>query len=662
MGKPHLNRRRLLAGFAVAASVFTVAAMSTPAVAAPSRHQITGSAPKWLGKAKALGATPAASRVGFGLLLNMRNADKAEATLQSVSDPDSANYGNWLTDAQFRAQFAPSASDVSAVQKWLRAQGFSVDKTLTSGMYIEASGSAAQVEKTFGTSMKNYSYLGQTVHTNIGNLSFPTDAPAAVLNAVGGVLGIDQGSQVHVKGDTEPGPPDGARFGVQPCSAYYAQKVATDQPEAYGKHQPYAVCGYSPQQYQSAYGESDLIRHGIDGRGVTVAITDAYAAPTILFDAQKYNRVHNQPAFKPGQFRQIIPGPNDFQNVDECGGNGWYGEETLDVEAVHAMAPGSKVVYVGATDCLSGLDNAWAETIDSHVADIITNSWGNATDDITLLGEDVVQFYQQFSMEAALTGITVNFSSGDAGDETSGGAEPAAKTVDFPADLPYVTGVGGTSVGIGSHGQWLWEYGWQSAYSTLTDGAWDPAPPGDYVSGGGGGTSVIFRQPFYQKGKVPDSIAKFFGNTRMRAVPDISMPGDPNTGFLVGETQVFPDGTYWDQYRIGGTSLSSPLLAGVVAVASQAAHHKLGFVNPAYYKLLNSPALHDIVAPKSPVAQVRTNFTNSVDNSDGKTFILQTVDVQSSLIHSKRGYDDETGVGTPNGPLFFLALPFAARH
>src|SRR5690349_22214080 len=102
MGKPLIGRRNLIAGLAVAASTFTVAAMATPAVAAPSRHQINGSAPKWLGKARALGATPAASRVGFGLLLNLRNADKAEATLQSVSDPDSPNYGNWLTDAQFR--------------------------------------------------------------------------------------------------------------------------------------------------------------------------------------------------------------------------------------------------------------------------------------------------------------------------------------------------------------------------------------------------------------------------------------------------------------------------------------------------------------------------------------------------------------------------------
>jgi subtilase family serine protease len=318
------------------------------------------------------------------------------------------------------------------------------------------------------------------------------------------------------------------------------------------------------------------------------------------------------------------------------------------------MAPGAKVVYVGATDCVTGLDEAWAATIDSHVADVITNSWGNDTDDITLLGTDVVQFYQQFSTEAALTGITVNFSSGDAGDQTAGGTDLPSKTVDFPADLPYVTGVGGSSVFIGSHRQWLGEYGWQSAYSTLTNGAWTPAPPGTYSSGGGGGTSQLFTQPFYQIGKVPASISEYYGSTPMRAVPDIAMDGDPNTGMIVGETQVFPDGTYWDQYRIGGTSLSSPLLAGVVAVANQVHHHPLGFINPLYYRLLGTSALHDIVAPTSPVAQVRTDYTNFLDNSQGKFWRLQTVDVQSSTLHDTTGYDDETGVGTPHGPAFFF--------
>ena len=583
----------------------------------------------------------------------MRNQAGAEAKLQAISDPTSASYGQWLSTAAFDSNYAPANSDVSAVQSWLRSQGFHVTDTLPSGMLVQASGSVAQVEQTFGTQVNNYSYQGTTVHANATALSLPSGTPAAVTGVIAGVVGIDQGSTLKQPADTEPGPPDGARYGVQPCSDYYGQKTAYDKPAAYGAHQPYVVCGYVPQQYQSAYGETSLLNSGVTGRGVTVAITDAYAAPTIYQDAQKYNQVHHQPQFTRGQFSQITPGPNGYDNVDECDAQGWYGEETLDVEAVHAMAPGANIVYVGASDCLSGLDDAWASAIDNHVADVITNSWTDGTDDINLLGSDYVAFYQQFSLEAALTGITVNFSSGDDGDHTAGGTDLASKTVEFPADLPYVTGVGGTSVEIGSRGQWLNEYGWQSAYSTLTNGAWTPAPPGPYSSGGGGGTSQLFTQPFYQVGRVPSSISRYYGRTPMRAVPDISMPGDPNTGFEVGETQVFPDGTYWDQYRIGGTSLSSPLMAGVVAVADQLNRRPLGFINPLYYRLLGTNAVHDIIAPRRPVAEVRTDYNNLLDPSDGFLIRLRTTDVQSSTLHDTPGYDDETGVGTPNGPSFF---------
>jgi subtilase family serine protease len=608
-----------------------------------------------------VGATASTERVNFGLLLKMRNSAAAAAQIQQVSDPASSGYGHWLTNAQFIAKYAPAASDVRAVQGWLKSQGFALTSTLPSGMYVTASGTAAQVEKTFATTLKNYSLDGKTVRANTTALSLPTTTPAAVTAVVDGVLGVDQGTSLKTPTDTLPGPPAGARYGVAPCSNYFGQKIATAQPKAYGAHQPYAVCGYAPDQLQSAYGETSLLNRGINGTGVTVAITDAFAAPTIVQDTAKYNQVHHQPQFKKGQFTQFTPAPDGYDLVDECGGNGWYGEETLDVEAVHAMAPGAKIVYVGAADCSTGLDDAWASTIDNHVADIVTNSWTDGVDDLADLGQDYIDFYQQFSTEAALTGVTVNFSSGDDGDHTAGGTDLSAKTAEFPADLPYVTGVGGTSVEIGNKGQWLGEYGWQSSYSALTNGAWTPAPPGVYSSGGGGGTSQLFAQPFYQKGVVADSISKFYGSTPMRSVPDIAMPGDPNTGMIVGETQTFPDGTYWDQYRIGGTSLSSPLMAGVLAVAEQYSKHPLGFVNPLYYSLLNGKGLHDEVAPKSPVSEVRTNFANSVDNSAGKTYQLQTIDVQSSTLHDTRGYDDETGVGSPDGPAFFTAMAKAAR-
>jgi subtilase family serine protease len=654
-------RRAVLASAVGSAAVIGAVVAVVPASASSSgpesaRHYLAGSTPRWLSKAHSVGKTSSTERVGFGVLLGMRDLAGAQATLKAISEPGSASYGDWLSNSAFDARYAPAKGTVTAVQDWLRGQGFAVTQTLRSGMYVTASGTAAQVEKVFGSSLENFSYQGETVRANTSELSLPAATPASVSGAIAGIVGIDQGSAIKKPAETLPGPPPGERYGVQPCSAYYGQKIATTMPSAYGAKQPYAVCGYGPTQYQSAYGETPLLRAGVTGKGVTVAITDAYASPTILADAQKYSKVYGQPGFTSGQFKQITPSANGYDQESACGPQGWYGEETLDVEAVHAMAPGAKVVYVGAADCGSGLDNAWASAIDNHVADVITNSWSDGTDDISLLGESYVQFYVQFSLEAALTGITVNFSSGDGGDLTAGGTKLANKSVGFPSDVPYVTGVGGTSVEIGSKGQWLAEYGWQNSYSTLTKGAWSPAVPGTYSSGGGGGTSVLFAQPFYQVGKVATSVSEYFGKTPMRAVPDISAAGDPNTGFEVGETQKFSNGTYWSQYRIGGTSLSSPLIAGVVAVADQYTHHSLGFINPLYYDLIGTAALHDIVTPKSPVAQVRTDYTNFLDSSKGYLYRLQTIDVQSSTLHDTKGYDDETGVGTPNGPCFFNGL------
>jgi subtilase family serine protease len=661
MRSTNSSGRRIVAALGAGATILALASIAQPASAATARHAVKGSKPTWLAKAKDHGALAKSTKVSFGVLLSLRNQSQATATLKKISDPSSASYGKWLTNAQFNASYAPSASDVSAVRTWLRSQGFSVGSTFQSGLYVGATGTTAQVDKAFGTTLHSYTYKGKSVHANTSALSLSSSTPAAVASVIAGLTGLDQGSALKKPASTVlPGPPDGFRTGVQPCSTYFGQKVATDKPKAYGSRAPYAVCGYYPNQLQSAYGETSLLKHGIDGRGVTVAITDAFAAPTMLFDANHYSSLHGQPQFRNGQYREIRPA--QFNVADPVDAQGWYGEEALDVESVHGMAPGAKVVYVAGADDGDGLNLAWAQTIDNHVANIVTNSWGNDNDDVAELGQSQVNFFTEFSLEAALTGITDNFSSGDDGDETLGGANPADRTVDFPADEPFVTGVGGTSVQIGKNGQWDGEHGWSNSYSQLDGNTWAPAPPGDYSSGGGGGTSVLFAQPFYQRGVVPGSLSKLNGKTPMRVVPDISMPGDPNTGIRVGETQVFPDGTYYDEYRIGGTSVASPLLAGVVAVADQRAGRSLGFINPLYYALSGSSALHDLVAPKHPVTQVRTDFTNGIDKSDGLTFQLETIDSQGGSLLDTKGYDNETGVGSPNGPKFFDALARLARR
>jgi len=458
-------------------------------------------------------------------------------------------------------------------------------------------------------------------------------------------------------------PPDAAFVNAPPCSKFWGEKTATGLPalpSSYATTVPYVPCGYVGSQLRGAYTAGGALPQGVDGRGVTVAITDAYASPTISTDITTY-AARNHDAAWGSHFSQIVPsstrfGYDDTVNGDQCGEQGWYGEETLDVEAVHAMAPAASVLYVGASSCLDGdLLKALNKIVDGHKADIITNSWGGSNEIIDPVLLDV---YNGVFVQAAVEGIGVFYSSGDDGDEVDNNGERA---VDLPASDPWVTAVGGTSIGIGRQNDYLFETGWGTSKVTLADGAWSDAPPGALVYGGGGGTSRLFAQPAYQRGVVPSSISNYFATgTPGRAVPDIAAIGDPQTGFLVGQTQTFPDGSVrYSEYRIGGTSLSSPVMAGIEALADDAAGHPHGFANPAIYRL-GSNAFHDVVNPTKTLAVVRVDYLNSVDDSDGFRTTLRTLN-QTQSIATRPGYDDVTGVGSPSGAAFVTGLGASRR-
>ncbi len=128
-----------------------------------------------------------------------------------------------------------------------------------------------------------------------------------------------------------------------------------------------------------------------------------------------------------------------------------------------------------------------------------------------------------------------------------------------------------------------------------------------------------------------------------------------NTAWLIGETQTFPDGSVkYSEYRIGGTSLSSPIMAGIMALADQAAGHQHGFANPLFYSLAGNAAFKDIVNPASTLAVVRTNYINGVDASGGLSYRLRTLN-QTLSLQTAPGYDDVTGLGTPTSA-FLSAL------
>jgi subtilase family serine protease len=394
------------------------------------------------------------------------------------------------------------------------------------------------------------------------------------------------------------------------------------------------------------------VARGDDGHGVRVGIVDAFASRTIFQDAQEYS-MRNDPAhvLQSSQFSQIVP-PGLFRarKSDPCDPQGWYGEETLDVEAVHAMAPGANIVYSGGVSCQdTDIDVALNNLVDGSLVDMVSNSYGD-------LGEDVPgairHEFDHIATQAAAQGIGLYFSSGDSGDESGNIRRPET---DFSADSAHVTAVGGTSLGVGKNGTTAVEQGWATTIVSQSGGAWLSAPPGDFLYGSGGGTSRRYAEPDYQRGVVPDALAFAWNHHGGRVVPDVAMVGDPNTGMLIGQTQTFSDGVYYDQFRIGGTSLSSPLFTGVMAVADQVAGWHHGFANPLLYSLGGTSAFNDVV-PGPKMGVIRRNFVNSENADDGYSISARLFDTELQTLHVTEGYDNMTGMGTPNGETFLTML------
>jgi subtilase family serine protease len=597
-------------------------------VDAASRSIVRGTTPTWATSTALVGHASSTQVVGFRLYLGWRNAAAAEALARAVSNPKSASYRHYLSPAQFRSTFAPTAAQATAVHNWLKANGFVIVNTPANRHFIAAQGTVRQIETAFATTINVYRVSGMKLRAPARDLSVPT----TIAPLISGAIGIDQSYEfIHSNTVVDKNAPPSAGFrNSPPLSTFWAEKVS---PYAYPTGftdlsspatAPWTIKGYTPAQIKGAYGIS-----GYDGAGQTVAIIDAYASPTILQDVNQWSTNRGLPTMTSGQFTQVVP-PGIFRRPQNPRQDpqGWYGEETLDVEAVHGMAPAAKIVYVGAPNNYQDLDAALNHVVDRHLAQIVTNSYGWHGE---FLPPGFIKPYNQTLVQAAIEGIGVYFSSGDSGDETS---VLGVASADFPASSPWVTAVGGTSLGVSAANTRQLETGWgTSTYAcnkttlVCTRAAW--------LYGSGGGVSRVFAKPSYQASITATG----------RAVPDVAALGDPQTGLLIGQTQTFPDGAYYDEYRIGGTSLSSPIFAGLMALADQAAGSPHGFANPLFYA--HAGAFYDVLSVKTAVA--RRNFVNSVDASRGTSDFLRTFDDYSGspTQSTHAGWDNVTGLGTP---------------
>jgi subtilase family serine protease len=660
MAKRVTRLRALAAGGAAAALAIGVAAAAS-AQTTPARSAIRSTHPSWAtGKARVSSGAVTSGTVTAKVYLAGQDPAGLASYATEVSTPGSALYGHYLSASQTMARFGPTQAQIGAVRSWLTGAGLTVTRVTDEiGGYVQVRGSVAEAAKAFGVTFGMFRGPdGKADRAPEAAASAPAGVAADVLT----VSGLDTASHQVKPGDTLP-PPDQNYWVAPTCSGYYGQQIATSEPKAYGTSQPWTNCGYTPKQIRGAYGVS---QSGMTGKGQTVAVVDAYASPTMLTDANKYATATGDKPFRSGQYKEYPLGGTDgwaLTGPNDCGASGWYGEESLDVESAHGMAPDANVVYVGAVSCDdSDLADAEALIVGRHLASVVTNSWGETADQATL-----TSVFDTVFQAGAAEGIGFFFSSGDSGyespDENPGSDQIQA---DYPTSSPWVTSVGGTSLAIGKSNNYEFETSWGTLLDPLKSNGkgWQYPTPGlypDFYDGsGGGGVSTAYTQPSYQKGVVPASLATSLPNgttsgTPMRVVPDVSALADPSTGFLVGETLFQPDGTTlaFSLSRIGGTSLASPVFAGIEADAQQAAGHPIGFADPVLYRLAGTSAYHDVTDhPLGPgfLAEVRSNYTDPFTKTGPLVTYLRTLGINgegAAALPAVRGYDDSTGVGSP---------------
>lgn len=528
------------------------------------------------------------------------NAAQATDYAEAVSDPRSPQYRHFLSPAQYRDRFAPTNATVTAVDDYLRANGLTIDNGPANHLYVQAHGTPAQV--------------GNAEHA----------VPATVTPLITGMSTQTVTRQNTVLPDVTP----------VTCSSFAFQRFAT-LPPAYGRTRfPTQGCGYTPQQVHGAIGTTDLLAHGIDGRGVRVAALLFYPIPTVVADINRFDGNHAVPGLAPGQLTEVLPSSFVEPPPAACPLADDQQEAEGDLETVHDMAPGAQLLYVAAASCApEDILTATNEIVDQHLADIVTNSYTLA---FASVSPAVQQAAHAAFVQAAIEGIGLFYGSGDLGDVSTVLGTPQTT---WPESDPFVTSVGGTSLFIGPDNQREGEVGWGMTLDPVTGTGYQAPVPGTFFLGSGGGITQ-YSQPFYQRGVVPPALA---GTTSPhRVVPDVAADADLATPALVGVTF---NGTYVEAGG-GGTSLSSPTFAGLEALADQAAGGPHGFVNPLLYQLRDTGILHDISNVPGPLAMAFSlNGTTNLD----------TLQTDTSLVATP-GYDDQTGLGSPNGAAYVTAL------
>jgi subtilase family serine protease len=487
------------------------------------------------------------------------------------------------------------------------------------------------------------------------------------------------GSLLAVSPGISAAPASGGDYpAVTPAVAEYQQLSASETPPTEAQCNSVGRRCFDPAAMRAAYNLNGLVNGGLDGSGITIAIVDSFGSDTIAHDLHVFDQAFGLPAMcgeegvtctggMPTFSRLALQGtpatkapPATAKSAGQQSRSAWAIEVSLDVETVHSMAPGANIILVttpvAETLGVQGLPQMMAAekyVVDNHLAQVITQSFGTAEEAFNT-SASLLNLRDAFTAAAA-SNVTVLASSGDNGTANPmkapvGGPNAAPvipfPTVGWPASDPLVTGVGGTYLCTDPNAM--------STDGRMTLSAMQPAKclanPGVAEVGwtfSGGGFSHVFGKPAYQNTLPAGSTA--IGS--MRGVPDVAMlasagtgayvyltlPPDGQSGLLCGTV---PCSTGW--YVVGGTSLSSPAMAGIVSIAAQLNHGGLGLINPALYKIGADPARY---------------AADFFDITKGNN----TTNASVAGYPATTGWDPVTGLGTINAANFVPDL-VAAVH
>jgi subtilase family serine protease len=639
----HRPRAWLAAAVASATVLSGLAFVGGPAAATPMAA-IGHAAPLPKGATR-LGALPGGEMLHLSVVLASPDRAALDAAAAAVSTPSSPSFRSFLSPAQVSVAFGPSEGTVAAVTSWLRSEGLAVGAPSGDGLVIPVQGTAERLSSTFGTPLVQVRLPGGRMA--FANATAP-EVPSPLSASITAVVGLS--SIVQLTDGAVVGPSGTARASSIKRTTSVTGLTSCAGANALGD-------AYSTQQIDTAYDFAPIYAAGDQGQGITVALFELANFNTA--DVTTFDHCYG---ITPNVTRVAIDG-----GISLASSGGGAVESTSDVETVASAAPKAKIIAYLAPNQVSSLIDEYAQIAQNDVAQVVSSSWGECEADLDLgAGENLADIESVLFEEMALEGQSMLAATGDSGsaacteDIGSGGinggdaANAYAPAVGDPASQPFVTAVGGTQITTLANPpvEKVWNETGASAGGSGFAAPFDGTDghsnryPGNAATTGG--ISALWRMPTWQAPVASPELSSPIpcgapADEYCREVPDVSAlaaSGNSTPGYSIYGTSAGFGGVGWT--AVGGTSLASPLWAGLIALSDeQIPSKRLGLVSPSLY-LLSASAFDDVKVGND-------DYTSNAVGPDSDDLCTYASVSDQPCYEATSGYDLATGRGSPVG-------------